>query len=209
LKKVLIFFLIAVAIAMILPSFADQVSKTLKDKDSSDASTGFNPRNFHDFNNTFNATSNEKSTVYASNGLTSAQIQKLKDTQNKLVALIDKIRGLKTKYANIKSKGILNALDQFEKQANQLNNEISAFIQNPTVSDGSVEGKINSFVKREAALEHKVMIKEELLIKMSTKQVKNNSQVENSSNDKNVINQKMTKNNKKNKENKKNKKTNK
>jgi len=179
LKKVLIFFLIAVMVAMVLPSFADQVSKALTDKQSTNEKPVFNPRGFGGFNSTFNATE-KTNTVTTSVALTSVQIQTLKDTQTKLTTLIGKIRGLKVKYANTKSKGLLNALDQFERQANQLSNEISAFIQNPIVNNGSIDGRINSFVQREAALEHKVLIKEELLGKMSTKQINNKKQNEDS-----------------------------
>ncbi len=49
-----------------------------------------------------------------------------------------------------------------------MNSEIEAFKQNPTITDG----QITSFVNREAALEHKVSIKEGLLLKMSTKTAK-------------------------------------
>jgi hypothetical protein len=157
---------------MLLPSFADQVSKTFTDKQITYEKTGFNPRGIGGFNTSFNATE-KTDTVTTKVTLTSIQIQTLKDTQNKLATLIDKISGLKSKYANLKTKGLLNALDQFEKQANQLNNEISAFILNP---NGDINGKINSFVKREAALENKVNIKEGLLEKMSTKQVNDKKQ---------------------------------
>jgi hypothetical protein len=76
--------------------------------------------------------------------------------------------GLKATYGNnSKAKGLFNALDQFEKQANRLNEEINAFIQNPSIN--GTDGRINSFVKRGAALEHKVSIKQALLIKMSEK----------------------------------------
>jgi len=192
LKRVLIFFLIAVLVAMVLPSFADQVSKTFTDKQGTYEKTGFNPRGFGGFNTTFNATE-ETNTVTTGVALTTAQTQTLMDTQNKLTDLIGKIRGLKTKYSNTKSKGLLNALDQFEKQANQLNKEIYAFIQNPVVNNGNLNGRINSFVQREAALEHKVSVKEELLGKMSTKQVTNNKQNKDStSSSNNSVNEKKT-----------------
>jgi hypothetical protein len=90
--------------------------------------------------------------------------------------LIATIESLKATYGSTKAKGLLNALDQFEKQANRLNAEINVFIQNPLItSTESIDGRINSFVKREAAIEHKVSIKQALLIKMDDKA--DNSQI--------------------------------
>ena len=160
-KKIfLAIFAAAITMALIVPSFADEISEALTG--STNAT--------NESNDTSNSTLGNNSTVGNKTNLTS--IQTLNDTQNKLTALIAKIASLKATYGNnTKAKGLLNALTQFEKQAIRLNSEISAFMQNPTVNN-STEGRINSFVKREAALEHKVMIKERLLQKMSIKPVK-------------------------------------
>jgi len=163
-KTFLIIFAAAIAVALIVPSFADEISKSLSD------SGGTNVINESD--NSTNGTL-DNSTVSNSTNLTSEQIQTLNNTQYKLTTLIAKIESLKANYTNnTKAKGLLNALDQFEKQAIRLNSEISAFMQNSTFNS-STKGRINSFEKREAAMEHKVMIKEMLLVKMSTKQVVN------------------------------------
>lgn len=151
-------------IALIVPIFADEIS---------DAITGTNGTN--ETNDTLgnNSTLTNNTTVTNST-LTPQQLQTLTDTQSKLTALIATIESLKSTYSNnTKAKGLLNALDQYEKQANRLNAEISAFIQNPTVNGTeSIDGRINSFVKREAALEHKVTIKKGLLAKMAVKKAK-------------------------------------
>ncbi len=153
-----------IAVSLVIPSFADEISDSLTDLSGTNAT--------NETNNTVNDTLGNNSSTINNSTLTSTQIQTLNDTQNKLADLIAKITGLKATYGNnTKAKGLLNALTQFEKQANRLNSEISVFIQNPTINNAT-EGRINSFVKREAALEHKVMIKERLLLKISTKQVK-------------------------------------
>jgi hypothetical protein len=157
LKKIVIISLIIItAAALAVPIFADEITNALSDNNNTNDSALNGGNNSSISDNTTNST------------LTLQQLQILNETQNKLTALITTIEGLKTTYGtNIKSKGLLNSLDQFEKQSNRLNAEINAFIQNPSIN--GIDGRINSFVKREAALEHKVSIKNALLLKMSEK----------------------------------------
>lgn len=166
----IISLVLLVGAALAVPIFADEITDVFNGNNSSNSTnsslniTGNNSSisNNSTLNNT-NSTTNST--------LTPQQLQTLTDTQNKLTALIATIGSIKATYgSNAKAKGLLNALDQFEKQANRLNTEISAFIQNPSVnSTGDADGIINSFVKREAALEHKVSIKQSLLAKMDSK----------------------------------------
>jgi hypothetical protein len=163
-QKLSVLLIAILGMALIVPIFADEIS---------DAITGTNGTN--ETNDTLgNNTTLTNNTTVTNSTLTAQQLQTLTDTQNKLTALIATIEGLKTTYGNnSKAKGLLNALDQYEKQANRLNAEISAFIQNPTANGTeSIDGRINSFVKREAALEHKVAIKQGLLAKMAVKKAK-------------------------------------
>jgi hypothetical protein len=159
-----------IAAAFAIPIFADEISNALNDTinatNNSSLNSSGNNSSISD-NRTLNNTTNST--------LTPQQLQKLTETQSKLAALIATIEGLKATYGNnTKAKGLLNALDQFEKQANRLNEEINAFMQNPSIN--GTDGRINSFVKREAALEHKVSIKQALLLKMGEKAV--NSKIE-------------------------------
>ena len=178
-----------VAAALAVPIFADEISNALNDTSNSTNSSGNYTGNNSSVsdNDTFNNSTNSTNST-----LTSGQLQTLKDTQNKLIALIATIESLKATYGNnTKGKGLLNALDQFENQANRLNEEISTFQQNPS-TDGT-DGIINSFVKREAGLEHKVSIKQAILLKMSEKavntkidaKVKKNNQKKKANNGKN------------------------
>src|SRR5674476_462335 len=64
--------------------------------------------------------------------LTPAQILKLNATQTQLTALVAKIDSLKTTYKNTKDKGLLTALNQYEKQAKTLNTTITNYKKNPT-----------------------------------------------------------------------------
>lgn len=168
-QKISVILMVAVLSAVVMvPIFADDITQALNITNSTNIST--NNSSLSD-NGTLNNTNSTNNT------LTSQQLQTLTDTQNKLTALIAKIESLKATYgSNTKAKGLLNALDQFERQANSLNSEIDAAKQNPAITDG----QITSFVNREAALEHKVSIKEGLLLKMSakttTKTVKNSKQ---------------------------------
>lgn len=168
-KATLIFLVTIVAVAITVPIFADIVPNPFAANDTNSSANNSTGNNSTIDNSTLtNSTNSTNST------LAPQQLQTLTDTQSKLTALIATIEGLKTTYGNnTKAKGLLNALDQFEKQANKLNSEITAFIQNPTAENSTIEasnidGKINSFVKREAALEHKVAIKQQLLAKLGT-----------------------------------------
>lgn len=150
--------MVAVLSAVVMvPIFADDITQALNTTNATNISTN-------------NSSVSGNSTLNSTNTtLTSQQLQTLTDTQSKLTALIAKIESLKATYgSNTKAKGLLNALNQFERQATSLNSEIDAAKQNPTITDG----QITSFVNREAALEHKVSIKEGLLLKMSTKTAK-------------------------------------
>jgi hypothetical protein len=168
-QKISVILMVAVLSAVVMvPIFADGITQSLNITNSTNIST--NNSSVSD-NSTLNNTNSTNNTT-----LTSQQLQTLTDTQSKLTALIAKIESLKATYgSNTKAKGLLNALDQFERQATSLNSAIDAAKQNPTITDG----QITSFVNREAALEHKVSIKEGLLLKMSTKTantVKNSKQ---------------------------------
>ena len=168
-QKISVILMVAVISAVVMvPIFADDITQSLNITNSTNIST--NNSSVSD-NSTLNNTNSTNNTT-----LTSQQLQTLTDTQSKLTALIAKIESLKATYgSNAKAKGLLNALDQFERQAKSLNVEIDASKMNPNITDG----QITSFVNREAALEHKVSIKEGLLLKMSTKTantVKNSKQ---------------------------------
>lgn len=170
-QKLSVLLITILGIALIVPIFADEISDVIT-----------NTNGTNETNDTLGNNSSVANNTTLTNTTLTAQLQVLTDTQNKLTALIAKIESLKSTYGNnTKAKGLLNALDQYEKQANRLNAEISAFMQNSTVSNSteSIDGRINSFVKREAALEHKVLIKERLLLKMSTKKVKTKEKVAN------------------------------
>ncbi len=173
-KILVISMIIVIAAALAVPIFADDVISALNSTNNSTNNSSLNESannssisNNSTLNNSVNST------------LTSAQLQTITETQNKLIALIATISSLKATYGNTKAKGLLNALDQFEKQANRLNDEINAFIKDPSInSTEGIDGRINSFVKREAALEHKVSIKQHLLLKMSDKAVKSKTNLE-------------------------------
>ena len=164
-QKLTIVLIIAVmALAVAVPIFADDISDALNGDNTINSSTNNSIADDDSGNNS--SIVNDTSLNNTNNTtLTPDQLKTLTDTQGKLTALIATIESLKTTYGNnTKSKGLLNALNQFEKQANNLNGEITAFMQNPTTDNG----KINSFVQREAALEHKVAIKQQLLAKQGT-----------------------------------------
>ena len=157
-KLAMILIVASISLVLTVPIFADEISQALTDNSTN--TTNESMANDNNNNTTVNP------------AWTPQQLQTLTDTQSKLTALIATIQGLKATYGtNTKAKGLLNALTQFEKQANKLNSEIAAFKQNPSLSY-STDGRINSFVKRTAALEHKVAIKQGLLTKMSTKKAK-------------------------------------
>lgn len=102
--------------------------------------------------------------------LTSDQIAKLTATQTKLTDLITKIEGLKTTYKNTtKGKGLLVALNQYEKQAKNLNAAITKYLKNPTAP---ANNKIKAFNKKTKALQWKVAITGKVLKKINTTTVK-------------------------------------
>jgi TolA-binding protein len=99
--------------------------------------------------------------------LTGAQTQKLDSIQTKLSDLITKIESLKTTYKSTKkTKGLLKALNQFEKQAKSLNTAITNYKKNPTANANK---KIKSFQYRTHSLTWKVALTEKLLKKVTTK----------------------------------------
>jgi hypothetical protein len=167
-KIVIISLIMIIATALAIPIFADEINDALNDTSNSTNNSSLN-------NSGNNSLTSDNSTLNNTNNstFTSEQLQTLTETQSKLTVLIATIESLKLTYGATKAKGLLNALDQFEKQANRLNAEISLFMQNPLInSTESIDRRINSFVKREAALEYKVSIKQALLIKMDEKAVK-------------------------------------
>ncbi|WP_414469468.1 hypothetical protein [Methanobacterium sp. ACI-7] len=166
----IISLILLVGAALAVPIFADEITEVFNGNNSSNFTNSSLNINGNNSSISDNSTLNNTNSTTNST-LTLQQLQTLTDTQNKLTALIATIGSIKATYgSNAKAKGLLNALDQFEKQANRLNAEISAFIQNPSVnSTEGADGIINSFVKREAALEHKVSIKQSLLAKMGSK----------------------------------------
>lgn len=141
--------------ALAVPIFADEVKDTLNNTTSS-------------FNNTGNNSSSSDNSTENNSTLTLEQLQKLNETQDKLLALIAIIQGIKTSNnSTIGSLGLFTTLSQFEKQANTLNEKINLFIQNPSINGAN--GRINSFIKREEALEHKVTVKQEVISKKNNK----------------------------------------
>ncbi len=169
-QKILITLMVAVlTMAFLVPISAEDISDALNSTDITNSSIN-DPVTGNESGN--NSSISDNSTL---NNTTSIpdQFKTLVDPQSKLMALIATIESLKTTYGNNSTvTGLLNSLSQFEKQANSLNNQITAFMQNSTVENGTVvantNGKINSFIKREAALEHKVAVKQQVLSKQST-----------------------------------------
>ncbi|MGB9978521.1 hypothetical protein [Methanobacterium sp.] len=167
-QKIFVTLMVAVlAISLLAPISADEISDVLNSTNvtNSSANDSISGNNSSDNSSIVNnSTSNNTTSI-------PEQFKTLIDPQSKLIALIATIEGLKTTYANNSTvAGLLNSLSQFEKQANSLNNQITAFMQNSTVENGTIasKGRINSFIKREAALEHKVAVKQQVLIKKST-----------------------------------------
>lgn len=167
-QKILATLIVAIlAMAVLLPISADNTSDVLNGTNITNSST----------NDSSNDSSNNSS-IANNSTLTNTtsipdQFKTLIDPQSKLIALIATIENLKTTYGNNSTAtGLLNSLSQFEKQATSLNSQITVFMQNSTVENGTVSantnGKINSFIKREAALEHKVAVKQQVLSKQST-----------------------------------------
>lgn len=179
-QKILVTLMVTImAMTLLGPISAEDISDVLNSTNVTNSSTN---DSVSGNNSTDNSSIANNST---SNNTTSIpdQFKTLIDPQSKLIALITTIETLKTTYANNSTaSGLLNSLSQFEKQANSLNNQITAFMQNSTVENGTViaPGRINSFIKREAALEHKVAVKEQVLSKQSAKKAAKISKVNNS-----------------------------
>ena len=175
-QKIFVTLMVTImAMTLLGPISAEDISDVLNSTNVTNSSTN---DSVSGNNSTDNSSIANNST---SNNTTSIpdQFKTLIDPQSKLIALITTIVTLKTTYANNSTaSGLLNSLSQFEKQANSLNNQITAFMQNSTVENGTViaPGRINSFIKREAALEHKVQV----LSKQSAKKAAKTSKVNNS-----------------------------
>jgi len=99
--------------------------------------------------------------------LTDTQLTKLNTTQTKLTNLVAKIENLKTQYANTtKAKGLLKTLNSTEKQANKLNNQITAYKANPKKP---ANAKIRTFQHKTYKLQWKVALIEKILKKLAKK----------------------------------------
>lgn len=168
----MVFLVVILGVALAVPIFADDVTDALNDTTNSSFNNSGNNSSISD-NSTLNSTNST---------LTTQQLQILTETQDKLIVLIATIELLRTTYDDVKAQGLLNTLDQFEKQSTQLNEKISAFIQNPSAE--GAKGIINSFVKREEALEHKVAVKEKVLSKMDNKTDNSQKALDNNNNQK-------------------------
>ena len=181
-QKILVTLMVTImAMTLLGPISAEDISDVLNSTNVTNSSTN---NSVSGNNSTDNSSISNNST---SNNTTSIpdQFKTLVIPQSKLIALITAIECLKTTYANNSTApGLLNSLSQFGEQANKLNNQITLFMQNTTVENGTVaantNGKINSFIKREAALEHKVAVKEQVLSKQSTKKAAKVNKVNNS-----------------------------
>ena len=171
-KIAIIFIVVALAVAVAVPIFADDISNAQNGTNIANAT------NDSEYGNNSSIIDNDTLTN-STNSMLPQQLQLLITIQGKLVALMTTMENLKANYTDIKPNGLLNALNQFEKQDNKLNSQITAFIQNSTAGNSTVEssinGRINSFEKREPALEHKVAVKQEILSKQNTKTGNGNS----------------------------------
>jgi hypothetical protein len=98
--------------------------------------------------------------------LTADQTAKLDSAQTQLTELVAKIQTLKTTYKNTKAKGLLVALDQYEKQAKKLNSAINKYRENPTAP---ADRKIKMFTAKTKQLQWKVTATEKILKKYKTK----------------------------------------
>ena len=181
-QKILVTLMVAImAITLLAPISAEDISDVLNSTNVTNSSTNNSVSGNNSTDNSFisnNSISNNTTSILD-------QFKTLVIPQSKLIALITAIECLKTTYANNSTDfGLLNSLSQFGKQATKLNNQITLFMQNATVENGTVaantNGRINSFIKREAALEHKVAVKEQVLSKQSTKKAAKVNKVNNS-----------------------------
>jgi uncharacterized membrane protein YgaE (UPF0421/DUF939 family) len=99
--------------------------------------------------------------------LTPDQIAKLDALQTKLTDLVAKIEGLKTTYKSTKkTKGLLTALNQFEKQTKKLNTAITYYKNHPTANANQ---KIKALTMKTKQLQWKVAVTEKILKKVTTK----------------------------------------
>jgi hypothetical protein len=93
------------------------------------------------------------------------QIDQLALDQKKLTCLINKIETLKIRYKNKKkAKGILIALNNYEKQAKKLQTAITNYQNNPTAP---AKIKIKVFNHKVQQLQWKVALKKKLLKKLN------------------------------------------
>ena len=97
--------------------------------------------------------------------LTPDQTAQLNADKKKLTCLIITIHILKAKYKNTKkAKGILIALNSYEKQAKKLRTAITNYQKNPTAP---AKIKIKVFNLKVQQLQWKVTLKKKLLIKLN------------------------------------------
>ena len=81
--------------------------------------------------------------------------------------LVAKIEGLKTTYKSTKkTKGLLTALNQFEKQTKKLNTAITNYKNHPTANANQ---KIKALTMKTKQLQWKVAVTEKILKKVTTK----------------------------------------
>lgn len=93
------------------------------------------------------------------------QIDQLKLDQKKLTCLTKKIEALKLRYKDTKrAKGILIALNNYEKQATKLQTAITNYQNNPTAP---AKIKIKVFDLKVKQLQWKVALKKKLLTKLN------------------------------------------
>ena len=98
--------------------------------------------------------------------LKTEQVAKLDVIQTQLNEILNKITTLKTTYNSTKkTKGLLTALNQFEKQAKKLNTTVNNYKNNPT---GNADKKIKAFQFKTKNLEWKVTTTEKILKKITT-----------------------------------------
>jgi len=102
--------------------------------------------------------------------LKTEQLEKLDVIQTQLNEIMNKIKTLKTTYNSTKkTKGLLTALNQFEKQAKKLNTIINNYKNNPTAD---ADKKIKAFQFKTKKLEWKVTTTEKILKKVTTTKTK-------------------------------------
>ncbi len=100
-------------------------------------------------------------------GLSTNQTAKLTAVQTQLTDLITKIESLKKTYNNTtKNKGLLTALNQYEKQAKKLNLSITNYLKNP---NAPANIKIKNYQIKTKQLQWKVNATEKILKKVNTK----------------------------------------